>query len=80
MNEIVEAIQYSAQSITIVTGLVLLFLIFKSVQALVLAYRDNKTYDDMRKNPDRTGLGKFYYGVITAMASVVVFFLPYFLR
>lgn len=80
MNEILEAVQYSAQSITVVTGLVLLFLIFKSVQALVLAYKDNKTYDDMRRNPDRTGLGKFYYGVVTAMVSVVVFFLPYILR
>jgi hypothetical protein len=34
----------------------------------------------MRRNPDRTGLGKFYYGVVTAMVSVVVFFLPYILR
>ncbi len=80
MNEIFEAVQYSAQSITIVTGLVLVFLIFKSVQALILAYKDNKTYEDMKRNPDRTGLSKFYYGVITAMVSVIVFFLPYFFR
>lgn len=80
MNEILEAVQYSVQSINVVTGLVLLFLIFKSVQALVLAYRDNKTYDDMKKNPDKTGLSNFYYGIVLSMTSVLVFFLPYFLK
>ena len=80
MNEIIEAIRMSIESMTVVTGLVLLFLIFKSVQALILAYRDNPSYEAMKQNPDKTGLSKFYYGLVLAMTSVVVFFLPYLLQ
>lgn len=78
--EIVEAILFSAQSMTVVTGLVILFLSFKSVQALILAYKDNDSYEAMKQNPDRTGLSKFYYGVILSVVCVVIFFLPYLLR
>ena len=80
MNEIIEAVQLSFQSINLVTGLVLLFLIFKSVQSLILAYKDNPTYEAMQQNPDKTGLSKFYYGIVMSITSVVVFFLPYLLR
>lgn len=78
--EIVEAILFSAQSMTVVTGLVILFLSFKSVQALILAYKDNDSYEAMKQNPDRTGLSKFYYGVVLSVVCVVIFFLPYLLR
>jgi len=78
--EIVEAVQFSFNSITIVTGLVLLFLSFKSVQSLIEAYKDNDSYEAMKKNPDKTGLSKFYYGMILGVVSVIVFFLPYLLR
>jgi len=80
MNEILEAVQFSFESITAITALVLLFLSFKSVQSLIEAYKDNDSYEAMRQNPDRTGLSKFYYGTILGVVSVVVFFLPYLLR
>jgi len=78
--EIVEAVRFSFNSITIVTGLVLLFLSFKSVQSLIEAYKDNDSYEAMRKSGDKVALSKFYYGTILAMTCVVVFFLPYLLR
>ena len=78
--EIIEAIQFSFKNITAITVLVLLFLSFKSVQSLIEAYKNNDSYEAMRKSGDKVALSKFYYGTILAMTCVVVFFLPYLLR
>ena len=78
--EILEAVQFSYDSMTLITVLVLLFLSFKSVQSLIEAYKDNDSYAKMKENTDKTAISKFYYGTILAITCVVVFFLPYLLR
>jgi hypothetical protein len=78
--DVLEAIQFSFNSMTGITVLVILFLTFKSVQSLIEAYKNNNSYKEMKENGDNLALSKFYYGTILAISCVVVFFLPYLLR
>jgi len=79
-NQLLEAIQFSWESMSIITWLVLVFGVFKSVGAFINAYKDNKTYSDMMANKDKTGITQFYYGVIISILCVLIFFLPYILK
>jgi membrane-anchored glycerophosphoryl diester phosphodiesterase (GDPDase) len=80
LEELKNAIEYSYQSMTWVTYLVLIFGSAKTIQAFNKAYKDNETYEDMRKNEDKTGIVQFYYGIIISILCVVVFFLPYWVN
>ena len=77
-EEMYEIVLFCFSSLTWVTGLVIAFGLIKSVHAFIKAYTDNKTYDAMKKNKDKTGLTQFYYGIVISASCVIVFFLPYF--
>jgi len=79
-DELKIAIEFSYNSMTWITWLVLVFGIMKSVQAYIKAYADNVTYDDMRKNSDKTGITQFYYAIIISLLCVLIFFLPYIIN
>jgi hypothetical protein len=76
-QQILEAITFSYNAMTWITWLVLTFGVLKTVQAFIKAYENNDTYDQMRTNPDKTGIVQFYYGVIISLLCVFIFFLPY---
>jgi ABC-type multidrug transport system permease subunit len=79
-GQMIEAIQFSYNSMTWITWLVLIFGMMKSVQAYIKAYEDNETYEQMRLNPDKTGISQFYYAIIISILCVFIFFLPYLMR
>ena len=79
-DKLTEAVTFSYNSSTWITWLVIVFGIFKTVEAFNKAYKDNKTYNDMIKNKDKTGIAQFYYGVIISILCIFVFFLPYILK
>jgi len=76
-EQILSAITYSYNSMTWITWLVLTFLVLKSIQAFIKAFKDNETYEQMQQNEDKTGITQFYYGVVTSLFCVIIFFLPY---
>lgn len=73
------AFQYSLDASTWVTWLAIGLLVFKSIQSYRVAYEDNATYEDMRKNNDKKGIANFYTAIVTSMLCIIVFFLPYFM-
>lgn len=79
-EDITIAIKYSYDAMTWITWLVLAILLAKTIQSFVIAYRDNNSYEDMKKNTNKRGLAEFYTGIITAMLCVLVFFLPYLMK
>jgi len=76
-EEISYAVQFSYESMTWITWLVLIFGIAKTTQAFIKAYENNETYQQMRVNPDKTGISQLYYGIIISYLCVFIFFLPY---
>lgn len=79
-EQLMEAVSFSYQSSTWITWLVIIFGVAKTIEAFNKAYKKNDSYSDMVKNPDKTGISQFYYGVIISFLCVFVFFLPYILR
>jgi len=77
MNNFLTAVQYSYDSMTWITWLVLGILGFQIVRSYNLAYKDNKTYQDMKQNKDKKGLANFYTAIVVSILSIIVFFLPY---
>lgn len=77
MNELIIAVQYSYESMTWITLLAIAMLGYQTVRSYNLAYENNKTYEDMKKNKDKKGLAQFYTAIITSCLSILVFFLPY---
>jgi len=80
MEELQIAVMYSYGAMTWITWLALGILIAKTIMSFNAAYKDNATYEDMRKNPDKKGISQFYTGIIVSILSIIVFFLPYFLN
>ena len=79
-EQLLEAIVYSYDAMTWVTWLVMFLGVFQSVRGFGVAYRDNKTYKDMRLNKDKTGIAQFYTGIVTSVLTVLVFFIPYLMK
>lgn len=77
IDQVLEAIYLSYNSMTWITWLVIVFGMLKIIQAFNKAYEHNKTYQQMQLNPDKTGITQFYYGIIISVLCVFVFFLPY---
>jgi len=79
-EQLLEAIVYSYDAMTWVTWLVMFLGVFQSVRGFGVAYRDNKTYKDMRLNKDKTGIAQFYTGIVASVLTVLVFFIPYLMK
>ena len=79
-EQLIEAIVYSYDAMTWVTWLVMFLGVFQSVRGFGVAYRDNKTYADMRLNKDKTGIAQFYTGIVASVLTVLVFFIPYLMK
>lgn len=77
MDEILTAINYSWNSATWITWLVLGILIFSSIRSINKAYEKNDSYEDMKNNKDKSALAHFYNALIVSLLCVFVFFLPY---
>jgi surface polysaccharide O-acyltransferase-like enzyme len=80
MNEIINAISYSWNSMTWITWLVLILLGAKTVQSFNKAYKENKNYQEMKNNKDKSGLAHFYNGIVVSILCIIVFFLPYIIN
>ncbi len=80
MNELLTAISYSWNSMTWITWLVLILLGAKSIQSFNKAFKENKSYEQMKKNQDKSGLAQFYNGIVLSILCIVVFFLPYIIN
>jgi hypothetical protein len=65
---------------TWVTWLVMFLGVFQSIRGFGVAYRDNKTYADMKTNEDKTGIAQFYTGIVASVLTVLVFFIPYLIK
>jgi len=79
-ENITIAIQYSYNSMTWITWLVLFILVFRTIVSFNTAYKENNTYLEMKNNQDRKAITQFYSGVILSLLCVVVFFLPYLIN
>jgi hypothetical protein len=77
--DIITAIEYSYQSMTWVTWLVLFILGFRAVVSFNKAFENYTSYKEIQANNDKKALSQFYTGVIVSLLCVVVFFLPYFM-
>lgn len=78
--DIMTAIEYSYQSMTWITWLVLFILGFRAVISFNKAYENNDSFSQMKENNDRVALSQFFTGVIVSLFCGIVFFLPYFLQ
>ncbi|PIF03861.1 MAG: hypothetical protein CSA86_04200 [Arcobacter sp.] len=79
-EQLIEVITFSYEHSTWVTWLVMFMGVFQSVRGFGIAFRDNKTYADMKANPDKTGIAQFYTGIVASILTVVIFFLPYLIQ
>ena len=79
-EQLVDAVTFSFQAATWVTGLIIFMGVFQSVRGFGVAFRDNKTYAAMKENPDKTGISQFYTGIVASVLTVLVFFIPYLMR
>jgi len=79
-EQLIHAITFSFDQATWVTWLIIFMGVFQSVRGFGIAFRDNKTYADMKANPDKTGISQFYTGIVASVLTVLVFFIPYLLK
>ena len=79
-EQLIYAITYSFEQATWVTWLIIFMGVFQSVRGFGIAFRDNKTYTDMKENPDKTGISQFYTGIVASVLTVLVFFIPYLIQ
>lgn len=80
MEELIYAITLSYDEMTWVTWLIMFLGVFQSIRGFGVAFRDNKSYKEMKENPDKTGISQFYTGIIASILTVFVFFIPYLLQ
>jgi len=80
MEELIYAITLSYDEMTWVTWLIMFLGVFQSIRGFGIAFRDNKTYAQMKENPDKTGISQFYTGIVASVLTVLVFFIPYLLQ
>jgi hypothetical protein len=79
-EQLIQAVTFSYESMTWVTWLVIFLGIFQSIRGFGIAYRNNKSYKDMKENPDKTGISMFYTGLVASVLTVLVFFIPYLVQ
>ena len=79
-EELKIAIEYSYNSMTWITWLVLFILVFRTIVSFNSAYKENKTYEEMKNNQDKKAITQFYSGVILSILCILVFFLPYLIN
>ena len=79
-EELIHAISFSYEEMTWVTWLIIFLGVFQSIRGFGVAFRVNKTYEDMKINPDKTGLSQFYRGIVASVLTVLVFFIPYLVQ
>jgi len=80
IEELIYAITLSYDEMTWVTWLIMFLGVFQSIRGFGIAFRDNKTYAQMKENPDKTGISQFYTGIVASVLTVLVFFIPYLLQ
>jgi len=74
-----EAIIYSYNAMTWITWLVFFILGFRAVVSFNNAFKEYKSYEELKQSGDRKAMAQFYTGIIVSALCVVVFFLPYFI-
>ena len=74
-----ESVIYSYNAMTWVTWLVLFILGFRAVVSFNNAFKEHKSYDELKNSGDRKAIAQFYTAIIVSALCVVVFFLPYFM-
>lgn len=79
-EQLIHAITFSYQQATWVTWLIIFMGVFQSIRGFGVAFRDNKTYAEMKENPDKTGIAQFYTGIVASVLTVLVFFIPYLVQ
>ena len=79
-EQVIHAITFSYEQMTWVTWLVIFLGVYQSIRGFGIAFRDNKTYADMKQNPDKTGIAQFYTGIVASVLTVLVFFIPYLIQ
>ena len=79
-EELKIAIEYSYNSMTWITWLVLFILVFRTIVSFNTAYKENKTYEEMKNNQDKKAITQFYSGIILSILCILVFFLPYLIN
>ena len=79
-EQLIHAISFSYEQMTWVTWLIIFMGVFQSIRGFGIAFRDNKTYADMKANSDKTGLSQFYTGIVASVLTVLVFFIPYLVQ
>ena len=79
-EQLIYAITFSYEQMTWVTWLVIFMGVYQSIRGFGIAFRDNKTYSDMKANSDKTGISQFYTGIVASILTVFVFFVPYLIQ
>ena len=79
-EQLMHAITFSFDQATWLTWLIIFLGVYQSIRGFGVAFRDNKTYADMKVNPDKTGISMFYTGIIASALTVLVFFIPYLVQ
>ena len=80
IEQLTYAITFSYDEMTWVTWLIIFMGVYQSIRGFGIAFRDNKTYADMKLNPDKTGISQFYTGIVASVLTVLVFFIPYLVQ
>ena len=79
-EQLFHAITFSFERATWVTWLIIFMGVYQSIRGFGIAFRDNKTYSDMKENHDKTGISQFYTGIVASVLTVLVFFIPYLIQ
>lgn len=77
MDQLITAFNYSWQSATWITWLVMFILGYTAINSYNKAYKENENFEAMKQNKNKSGLAHFYNSIIVSILSVIVFFLPY---
>ena len=80
IEQLIHAITFSFDNATWVTWLIMFMGVYQSIRGFGIAFRDNKTYAEMKENPDKTGIAQFYTGIVASVLTVLVFFIPYLVQ
>jgi len=79
-EQLIYAITFSYERATWVTWLIIFMGVYQSILGFGIAFRDNKTYAQMKENPDKTGIAQFYTGIVASILTVLVFFIPFLIQ
>ncbi len=74
-----EAVIYSYNAMTWITWLALFILGFRAVISFNNAFKEYKSYEELKNSKDKKAIAQFYTAIIVSVFCVVIFFLPYFM-